>query len=187
MKKRIVALFFALVVLCTCVMLTGCEGKKEAPKPAEKSVADVIQAALKKNEDLDSMSAVMKMEMNMATEGMTMSIPITAKIKSKDLKSENEVTYVDMTMSMLGQEIAIAMYQEGQWAYVVMGDVKYKANAKDIEGEFDYADNTKDMLKDIPNDLLKDVKLVKAEDGSQTVTVSFPGDKFCLGSEFRWS
>lgn len=178
MKKRIVALFLVLVVLCTCVMLTGCEEKKEAPKPAEKSVADVIHLALKKNENLDSMSAEMKMEINMAMEGMTMSVPMTAKIKAKDLKSENMVTYVDMTMSMLGQEMTMAMYQEGQWAYMVMDDVKYKTNVKDIEDEFDYVDNARDMLKDIPKDLLKDVKPVKAEDGSQTVTVSFPGDRF---------
>lgn len=179
MKKRIVSLLLALAVLCTGVMLTACGAKDNAPETvAQKSVADVINEALKKTGDLDSMSAEMKMVMDMETEGMTMSIPITAKIKTKDFKSDNMVMSMAMTMSMFGQDIVIEMYQEGQWAYVVMGDVKYKANVKDMEGEFDYADSAKDMLKEIPEDLLKDVELVKAEDGSQSVTVSFPAEKF---------
>lgn len=178
MKKRIVSLFLVLVLLCTCMMLSGCAGGKNAPESADKSVAAVIKEALDKNENLDSMSAEMKMEMNMAAEGMTMSVPITAKIKAKNLKSDNTISFVDLTMSMLGQEIVVEMYQEGQWAYVVMGDIKYKSNLKDMQGEMDYADNAKDMLKEIPEDLLKDVELVKAEDGSQTATISLSGEKF---------
>lgn len=178
MKKRIISLFLVLVVLCTGAMLSGCDGNKKSPDSAEKSVAVIIKEALKKNENLDSMSAVMKMEMNMEAEDMTMSIPITAKIKAKNLKSDNMISFVEMTMSMLGQEIVMEMYQEGQWAYVVMGDIKYKSNLKDMQGGTDYANNAKDMLKEIPEDLLKDVELVKAEDGSQTATISFSGETF---------
>ncbi len=176
--KKFVSWFLALVVLCTGVMMTGCDNGKPASGSADKSVAAVIKDAVKKNEDLDAMSAEMKMQMEMATEGMTMSIPITAKIKAKNLKSDNVISSVNMTTSMLGQEMAMEMYQEGQWAYVVMDDVKYKASLEDMEGEMDYAASAKNMLQEIPEDLLKDVKLVKAEDGSQTATVNFPGEKF---------
>lgn len=176
--KKFVSWFLAFVVLCTGVMLTGCDNGKPASGSVDKSVAVVVKEALKKNQNLDAMSAEMKMQMDMATEGMTMSVPITAKIKAKNLKSDNTTSLVDVTMSMLGQEMAMGMYQEGQWAYVVMGDVKYKSNLEDMQGEMDYADSAKDMLREIPEDLLEGVKLVKVEDGSQTATISFPGEKF---------
>lgn len=179
MKKKLIALLLALTVLCTGVLLTACGGGEKAPDPVvEKSVAEVLNDAMKKTQALESMSAEMKMEMNMAAEGITMSIPISAKIKAKDIKSDNPVMSIAMTMSMFGESIDIEMYQEGQWAYVVMGDMKYKANAKDMEGKFDYADSINDIMKEIPEDLLKDVELVKAEDGSQIATIVFPGEKF---------
>ncbi len=179
MKKRIVALLLAVTVLFTGVMLTACGDNEENPAVATpKSTAEVINAALKKTSDLDSMSATMKMEMDMSMQGMTMSVPITAKIKVKDAKSDNAVVSVAMSMSMLGQELEIEMYQEGQWAYVVMGDMKYKCSAEDMKGELDYADSANDMLKEIPEELLKDVQLVQTEDGSQTATIPFPAEKF---------
>ncbi len=176
MKKRIIALLLAFTLLCTGVVLTACGDKEEAP--TQKSVAEVINGALRKTGDLDSMSAEMKMEMNMAMEGMTMSVPITAKIKVKDANSDNTVASIAMTMSMLGQNLDIEVYQEGQWAYMVMGDMKYKTAIEDMEGELDYADSANDMLKEIPEVLLKDVELVTAEDGSQTATIPFPAEKF---------
>lgn len=176
--KKIVSWLLALAVLCTGVMMTGCDNGKPASGSVDKGAAVVIAEALKKNQNLDTMSAEMKMQVDMATEGMTMSLPITAKIKAKNLKSDNVISSVNMTTSVLGQEMVMEMYQEGQWAYVVMDDVKYKASLKDMEGEMDYATSAKNMLREIPEDLLKDVKLVKAEDGSQTATIAFPGEKF---------
>lgn len=180
MKKRIVSLFLVLVVLCSGMMLAGCEekDKEKTPSTDDKSTALVINEALNKNANLDSMSAVMKMEIDMESEGMTMSLPITANIKAKNLKSDNAITFVDMKTSVLGQEIALEMYQEGQWAYIVMDDVKYKSSIENLQGEADYANTAKNMLKEIPEDILKDVKLVKAEDGSQTATIYFSEEKF---------
>lgn len=184
MKKRVIAMLLALMMLCTGVLFTACGGEgttgatETTEAVAEKSVSEIINEAMKKTENLDSMSAVMKMEMNMVAEGITMSIPITAKIKAKDINGENPIASVIVTMSMFGQELDIEMYQEGQWAYMVMEDMKYKTNAEDMVAEYDYADSANDMLQEIPEELLKDAELVKAEDGSQTVTITFPGEKF---------
>lgn len=178
MKKRIVALFLTVVMLFTCAMLGGCGEKEKAPEADKGSVAVIVNNALKKNGELDAISAVMKMEMSMKMEGMTMDMPITAKIKAKNLNKDGMVASVDMTMSMMGQEIAMQMYQEGEWAYMVMEDMKYKVSAKDMEGEMDYAQSTKDMLKEIPEELFKNVKIVEGKDGSKKVTINFPSDKF---------
>ena len=179
MKKRIIALVLALAVLCSCVMLAGCDAKKEPNnESAKKSVAVIVNETLKKNRELDSMSAVLKMEMNMAMEGMTLSIPLTANIKAKNLNSDNVISSVDMSMTMMGQELVMQTYQEGGWAYVVMDEMKYKAKAEDMEGEMDYTNSAKDMLNAIPEELLKDAKIVDGEDGAQTVTISIDGEKF---------
>ena len=114
--KKIVSWLLALAVLCTGVMMTGCDNGKPASGSVDKGAAVVIAEALKKNQNLDTMSAEMKMQVDMATEGMTMSLPITAKIKAKNLKSDNVISSVNMTTSVLGQEMVMEMYQEGQWA-----------------------------------------------------------------------
>lgn len=179
MKKRIVALLLVLVVLCTGVVMTACGGSDVPPETvAKKSVADLINDAMEKTSALDEMSAVMKMEFNMAMEGMTLSIPITVDMKAKDMMSENVTMSMVMNMALLGQEIEMEMYQEGQWAYVVMGDMKYKSSVEDVGDELDYTDTVNDMLVEIPEELLNDLELVMEADGSQSLTISFSDEKF---------
>lgn len=178
MKRRLLSLLLAMMVLCTGVLFTACV-KEGAPDETESpSVSDVINGALEKTQNLDSIAAEMKMEMNMAMEGMTMSVPMTAKIKAKDIRGESPVISAVISMEMFGESIDIEMYQEGQWAYIAMDDMKYKASVEDMGAEYDYADDVTDMLQKIPEELLADAELVKAEDGSQTVTISFPEEKF---------
>lgn len=178
MKKRLISLLLALTILCTGILFTGCGNEKTPEETKDKTTFEIINEALEKTENLESMAAEMKMEMNMAAEGMTMSIPMTMKLKAKDMKSESPIISMVVSMTMLGQDIDIEMYQEGQWAYMVMGDMKYKANAEDMESEYDYTEITDDMFQQIPEELLKDVELVKAEDGSQSVTIALPAEKF---------
>lgn len=178
MKKRLISLLLALTILCTGVLFTGCGNENVPEETKAKTAFEIINEAVQKTEDLESMAAQMKMEMNMAAEGMTISVPMTIKLKAKDMKSDDPVISMVVSMSMLGQNIDIELYQEDQWAYMVMGDMKYKTSAKDMESEYDYAESADDMLQKIPEELLKDVQLVKAEDGSQSVTIAFPEEKF---------
>lgn len=190
MKRRLVSLLLALTLLCSGVLFTACGGENapggtnapettEAPETTQApSVSEVLNAALEKTQNLDSVAAEMKMEMNMAMEGMTMSIPMTAKFKVKDASSENPVMSAVVTMSLFGESFDVEMYQEGQWAYIVMEDMKYKSNVEDMESEYDYTDDADAMLQEIPEELLKDVEFVEAADGSQTATVTFTEEKF---------
>ena len=178
MKKKLISLLLALTVLCMGVLFTSC-GNDNAPEETKaKTTFEIINEALQKMESLESMDAQLKMEMNMSSEGITMSIPMTIKMKAKDLKTEKPILSMVISMSMLGQNIDMELYQEDQWAYMVMGDLKYKASAKQMEGEFNYVEDADNMLQQIPEELLKDVQLTQAEDGSQTVTVTFPEEMF---------
>ena len=178
MKKKIVSLLLAFVMLGTSILFTACGGEGGSDQVKEKNAYEIISEALDKTENLESMAAELKMEMSMGMEGMTMSVPIAIKLKAKDMKSENPVVSMLVSMSMLGQEINIEYYLEDQWAYMVMGEMKYKTNAEDMAQDFDYAQSATDMLQQIPEELLKDIQLVKAEDGSQSATIAFPGEKF---------
>lgn len=166
MKKKLIAL--ALTLLLVCTLFTACG----------ESAFSIISSAVEKTENLDSMAVQMKLEMNMAMEGMTLSIPLTANIKAKDIKSDAPVTFAEVSMTMLGQSVDVEMYQEGDWAYMVMGDMKYKANVADADSEYDYTDEVNAMLQAIPEDLLENVEMVKGDDGSASATISIPDEVF---------
>ena len=167
MKKRIISL--ALVLCLLCLMFTACE---------QSSSFDVVDAALKKTQGLDSMAAEMKIDMEMAMEGMTMSIPMTLDLKANGLQSEKPTSSVRATTSMLGQEMVVEAYQEGDWAYFVMDDMKYKTAVADLEEGSDYSGMAKDMLQTLPEDLMEGIQTQKADDGSLTVEVPIPEDSF---------
>lgn len=167
--KKVISLCLLLCILCTC-LLPACSKTK--------SVFETVDEAIRKTQDLDSMVATMKMEMNMAMEGMTLSIPITAEIKATGLKSESPVVSTAMSTSMLGQKMDIDVYQEGTWAYVSMEGMSYKMDTSKAEAEYDFSGDVQDMLQALPEDLFKDIQPEKKDDGSVTVTIPIPEDTF---------
>lgn len=178
MKRRMIALLLALTLLCTGVLFTGCGNGTEPEVVKGQTAFEVINAALEKTENLDSMAAQMKMEINMTAAGLSLSIPITMNLKGKGMKSTNPIISTDVSMSIFGQSMEFELYQEGGWTYMVMGDMKYKAPVSDETDDMDYAESFDEILKKIPESVLKDVELVKAADGSQTATISFPAELF---------
>jgi hypothetical protein len=48
----------------------------------------------------------------------------------------------------------------------------------EVMAEYDFTSDVKDLMKDVPEDLLTDVVPVKNEDGSRTVTVTIPAEVF---------
>lgn len=168
MKKRLFALVLALC-LCLCGLLSGC---------TEKSAFEVINTAVKNTEALDSMAAEMKMDLHMAMEGITMDIPITMNMQASGLKGNELKMYTDMSTSMLGQDVKMALYQEGSWVYISANGMNYKMSAEDAKEEYDFADDMDAMVQELPEELLKDVKLTTNKDGSQSVTLSVDGETF---------
>ena len=167
--KRIISLVLALCVVCMCGVLVSCETE---------STFSVISTALDNTQALDYMDATMEMEINMESQGTTMSIPMTADIKANNLKSDNPVMSTEISMSMLGMTVDMKMYQEGEWAYYDALGMKYKIKVTEETNEYDYSDDVNFMVKDIPEELLENVELVKSEDGSVTVTVAIPDEQF---------
>ena len=178
MKRRLLSLLLVLTVLCSAALLAGCGNGKTPEGEKGQSAFNVINTALEKTKNLDSVNAQMKMEMNVSAGGISMSVPITMNMKAKGMKSASPVISLDISMSFFGQTVAFEIYQEGNWVYMVMGDMKYKAPAESTGEDLDYTENFDEILKKIPESVLKDVELVKAADGSQTATIPFPAEMF---------
>ena len=168
MKKRIVSVLLAVCLLCICFTFAGCK----------KTTSEIISEALSKTRQLDCVSAELKMEMSMSAEGMSMDIPITADIQAKGLQGAAPVVATDLAISMFGMDVQMQLYQEGEWVYIVYGDMKYKMPAADATDDMDYTDNLGNMLQDIPEELLTDVQMVKEENGAMSATISFPEEQF---------
>lgn len=169
MKKRIVSLLLALCVFCMCGLLASCN---------QLSTFVVVSQALEKTAKLDSMEAKMEMEMEMSMMGMDITVPIDAEVKAKGLQGDNPVSLSDISTSVLGQTVEMVMYQEGDWAYYVVDDMKYKTNIAEAEAETDYTGVVTGLLQKLPEGLLEGIELVDNEDGSQTMSLELSGEQF---------
>ncbi len=170
MRKKLLALALALCLLIGC---TACAAVEKVTAFA------MVHGAVEKTRALDAMDCTLDMQMDVTAEGMTMSVPVEAAIKAKGLQGDAPVASSAVTTKMLGMEMTVSMYQEGEWAYVQMGGEEYKVNVASVEAsEYDYTDDVSAMLKDLPEELFEGIEAVKNEDGSATVTVPIPDDVF---------
>ena len=158
------------MVLClTSMLFAGC---------GTKTPAEQITEALNKTQALDSMDAEMTMTVTMAMQGITIELPITMDIKGEALKSDSPKMDIEMSMTVMEETMKMEMYMEGEWAYYVMDDYKYKMKVSDLESEEDYSDSVDSLVQDLPEELLKDIKLEEKSDGSKSVTIDISADKF---------
>lgn len=180
MRKSIFAI---LCVLCIFLM-AGCSnlpgGEPTVPTTTaapQQSTYEVVNDALAKTEALDTMDMEMKMLIAMSMQGESMEMPMTVKIKGKNLQSESPVISSSISMTVLGVETNVDMYQEGNWAYITTMGTSYKMNVS-AGNQFDYSSTASDMLQDIPEELLKGLELAQNADGSETITLSIPNEMF---------
>ena len=78
----------------------------------------------------------------------------------------------------MGQKIETESYMDGEYVYVVTDGEGYKTTLEEAEGEYDYSEELNENFQKLPEDLLKDIELVKGEDGSYSVTVNIPNETF---------
>lgn len=169
MKKRIVSAVLSVLLICSMLLLTSC-GRLTA--------FSLVSDALEKTNNLDSMQAKMTMDMSISTEGMTLDIPVVYDTKAAGLKSENPVSSTEMTMSVLGQEVAVDIYTEGGYFYMTAEGESVKMKAGEDTEDYDGVEMIDDMMKAVPEDILTDVVIVNNEDGTSTVTTAVSEEVF---------
>jgi len=165
--KRIISL---LLVLCLAAALfAGCEQVTAAVEIAE---------ALDKTQALDSIDAEIVTKVTVSAEGESESMPVTVTMQAEGLQTDSPKVAMQTQTTFLNETITTHMYIEGEWMYCAMGDFKYKISASEAGEEEDYSETTNELMQDIPEELLKNVKLEKQADGSRSVTISIDDEQF---------
>ena len=166
MKKITSLLLSVALVLCT-LLCAGCQ--------KELTINEIID----NTSALDAVESVIKTEVSMSAEGFSITIPVTVDMKAKGLTGESPVVYAKTTMSMLGQSMETETYSEGEYIYVKSEDIGgYKMNAADLGDEYDTTSDFSATLQNLPEDLLENTEITKNEDGTRTITLSIPDEKF---------
>ena len=167
--KKITSLLLVILSFIMVLSLASCN---------KKTTEEIINGAIEKTSALTEYEAKMNITIDMAMQGMTMSIPMNVVTKVKDADKENPIISATTTTSMLGQSMSVESYMDGEYVYISEDGEGYKMSLEDAMGEYDYASDIDDMLKKMPEDLIKDIELTEGDDGSYKLTVSIPNETF---------
>ncbi len=171
MKKRILALVVAVLMLVSVFAMASCK--------AEPTNYELVSDALTNVKALDEADMEINIGMKMSVMGMTMEMPVKMSMQAKGLTTDDPVAYIAMTMSTMGMSVDMEMYTEDGYVYAkVMGEtMKQKVE----EADMGYADSEmyKGILQDIPEDILNtSAAVVENNDGSKTFTIEFDAETF---------
>lgn len=174
--KRSFVVLLSLVMLLGVFMMTSCE----------EPTAAVVSKAIKNTAALDSFEAKMTLNIDMKMGGADVSVPMIYDIKAKGMQGDEKIIGATAEMEMLGVEMLVDIYAEGEWSYVTvsgeaMGQTysrsyKQKLNADDAQ--YDIESDMQEILKEIPEELLEGVKFTDNEDGSKTVSIVIDDEQF---------
>lgn len=168
--KKITTLLIALLMVAVSVLsFASCNALK---------TEEVINKGIENTSKLTEFEANMNMVIDMKMTGMTMNMPMSVNMKVKDADKENPITYALMSMEMMGQKMDTESYMDDEFVYVVADGEGYKVSIEEAEGEYDFSEELNENFQKLPVDLLKDIELVKGEDGSYKATVNIPDETF---------
>ena len=167
--KKLSILLALLLVLSSLFCLSACK---------ETTAYEIYSSAIEKMNKLDSFDAEMKMDMNMGAEGMSLDIPISYKIQASDIQSEKPKASGTMSMSMMGVNVDSKVYMDESFVYVDTMDQKMKMaiDAEDAE-QYNLIESISEMEIDMPEDVFKEIKIGKTDDGKQSIKISLTQDQ----------
>ncbi len=165
--KKVLSVLLAVCMLFAVLATSGCT----------LSTAKTIGDAIKKTEALEDIDATLFLEISMDM-GFSITIPVPVNMKAKNIKSQAPTVYVDMTLPMGSMELKTSVYQEEDMLYVSENGLKYKQKIAESDGEYDCIGYVNNIIKDIPDDLLESIELVKNEDGSQSASLTIDDARF---------
>jgi hypothetical protein len=168
MKKTMKLLALATAILLLCAALTACG------KP---TTYEVVSEAVDQTLALDGMSATMEinMDMEMASLGTSVEIPMTTTIKASGLQSDAPVILTTVSMSLMGMNMDTTTYIEGDYMYMSVMGGNYKVKVEDTS-EYDGMSDVDNLIKALPEALLSEIVATENADGTKTVKVSVPDE-----------
>lgn len=170
--KKILSILLVLCMLFSCIMLASCEDKDDDEE--QKTPAQEVAAAVKKNEKLEDAEYTLNMTMSMEIPGYgTYTIPVTVDMLVENAGAENERAYaeVEMDMGLMGS-MSMKMYTADGWAYYDMEDYQYKMKLEDLTDDEDYSKIAGSVVKEIPESVFGETQFTANEDGTKSITLN---------------
>lgn len=160
--KKLLSVVLALCLVCSTVFMFACGAK-------EKTAKELVESACQKFENVDAFDASLDYDIKMNMQGMTMTMPITAEIKTVGANTDNPVSDVKMTMEFMGQKMDLRIYMEDGWAYYDMLGTQYKSSLTAAEQE--YANMVNGLVAQADYDYLEAAELIENSDGTVSVAI----------------
>lgn len=168
--KKIISILTLVCVLLASLMLASCA---DAPK-------EVIDNAIAKTNSLTSYEAKMTMNISVEVMGEKQDVTMVVNMKFADLDKEVPKMYISMESEELGED-PVEMYIDSEWVYMSMMGQNVKISYDDYKDELEDEDlqgYAQDILVSIPEDILKDVEVVKNDAGNNVVSVEIDSATF---------
>lgn len=164
--KKIISMLLCLVMLCTSLLLVAC---------GEKDPEALVNDSVVKMNELDSYSAKMTTEIEMSMGGVTVEVPIIMDMKAEGLGTDDAKVYVKYNITMMGETQVMEIYMDNEYVYLSADGEKMKMSIESLGDEADqykFDEGVQELLQTLPADVLKDVEVVKDEDGNSVVEVN---------------
>lgn len=168
--KKLTSLLLALLLIASLPLFVSCK----------KSAYQTFTDAYEKYSALDSIDAKMDIKMKMEMTGATFEMPMSYNIKASGIKTQNPVFNADTTVSMLGMEMNLDVYSDGEYYYVSMMNQKVKINADNQESvsEYNVIEDMDTLIIELPEELFENQVFVVNPDGTKSLELAVSGEKF---------
>ena len=177
MKKSAIRRITILLVLSMllCLALGACSTNDIK----KLSAYQLVKGAVEKTAALDSYEIDEKVTTTTDLLGESMDTTISFDVKVADATGNSPKASGTMGMFLMGEEMALDMYYDGDMIYMSSEDVKVKISASDADAKtYQFSETQESLLKSLPEDILKDVQVKDNDDKSRTVALTVDGDKF---------
>ena len=180
MKKILTWLLILSLLMMSMLTMTAClfgddDGEeKEDEVLSEEEVEDLLAATEEKMEDLDDLEMRATLNIKMATQGVTVEIPMSMALKMDDYRGENPAMAMTLNGELMGEVLNYGMYYKDGWAYVIEDGESYKQQMENPFAELDTEmpaidGETVAMLEQLWANMLKNADAVTKSNGSTVI------------------
>ena len=176
MKKNRSILFLILILACTLI-LAGCGSPQETK---ELTAYELVKSAVEKNAALESSEFETSIKMSMSISGISMEIPLNYSIKTAK-EDGHTIASAVIKMDVMGETVETDVFVDKDFIYISENVQKMKVRvpvSSELASGYDISKMGQEIVKELPEDILKDVQIINNNDGSKTVNVEISEDRF---------
>ena len=167
--KKITAVMLAAIMILALASLAGCGAT---------TTAGVYARATEKMLSVDAYEAKMTIAMDWTVAGESITTAMDCVIKVDDVKTDSPTGYAEMKMDMLGGNMDVISYAEGDYIYVgYMGEGMKLLRDSELAADYDMLGAVGTYDINVPAELLEATELTTDEDGNYVLEFTFDGEE----------